>query len=59
MKPSRGRPKLETKKGKTLGIRLEEEEKALIEQAADKAGATPSEWARQILLEKARESIIV
>jgi hypothetical protein len=59
MKTPRGRPKQDIRKSKTLGVRFEESEKALIETASRKAGLKPSEWARQILLDEANKAIIV
>lgn len=54
MKSVRGRPKIKNPKGSILGIRLPADEKELIEQAAAKEEKNASEWAREILLAKAR-----
>ncbi len=56
-KPKVGRPALPAAqaKGKTFSVRFTEDERALIETAANKAGArSASDWARRTLLDAAR-----
>ncbi len=51
-----GRPKLETGRamGRIFAMRLTPDERTVIEQAADAAGQSTSEWARDILLAAAK-----
>jgi len=42
-------------KASTFSVRLTTEERARIDAAAERAGLTPSEWARQVLLANAQE----
>lgn len=54
MKPKRGRPKSDNPKARIFGIRLPDDEREMIEVAAAKDGKTASEWARQILVARAK-----
>jgi len=56
MSATRGRPKSENPKGRILGIRLPEDERALIEKAAKQKQKTASQWAREILVDRAKGS---
>jgi uncharacterized protein (DUF1778 family) len=60
MKRSRGRPKKEKPMETTLKIRLEAEQRDLIERAgaqvtAERGSKNVSAWVRETLLERARE----
>lgn len=57
MKPKRGRPKSENPKAKILGVRLPDDEREIIERAAASEQKTASEWAREILVAKARKTL--
>ncbi len=49
----RGRPKLPAgEKKQVFHVRLSPEERKLVEQAAKRAKARPSEWARRKLMEQ-------
>lgn len=50
--PRTGRPKIDAKKRKAgiFNFRVSESEQADIERTAEKAGKTPSAWAREIVL---------
>lgn len=53
-----GRPLIgDAPKGKVLQVRLSEDEIAAIAEAAARAGAKPSAWARRVLLDAALKSL--
>jgi uncharacterized protein (DUF1778 family) len=55
----RGRPKLADgeRKADTFRIRMKEDERALLNQAAEKAGKETSTWARDELLTRAKKML--
>ena len=57
-KPRMGRPPLSKGEAKeaVLSVRLSTEERMAIEQAAERAGRSPSEWARDALVRAAADS---
>jgi hypothetical protein len=57
-KPKMGRPPLPKKlqKGALLSVRFSEDERAELERAADREGASLSDWARRVLLQNARNA---
>ena len=50
----RGRPSVENPRDSTLSIRLTVDERALIDEAAERAGQKPAAWARARLLAAAK-----
>jgi len=54
-----GRPPLleAQKKGKITGVRLRDEERSLVEKAAEKSGQGLSEWMRKVLVNAAHAEI--